>query len=328
MRVSFSEDGRDFLRRDWSDLVDADPAATFFHTPRYLKLYWEEFGHDLDELLLAFVEDDDRTVGAVAFERLGRTLRFLGGTEVTDYMGPVAAAGTEDRVAKELMAQVAALDRWTDADLRGLPEDSPWLGRLHDAAEGAGLSVQVGEDSVAPCLELPPTYDEYLAGLPSKLRHEIRRKARRLDGELGGHALALATEESLVDDLGAFVAMHRSSVGPKGKFMVPGMEIFFRRLAETFLPEGTFRLAFLEARGVRMAGAIAFALGDRIYLYNSAFDRARRGLAPGMVLVADLIERAVAEGFRAFDLLKGDLAYKYRFGARPRAVKRLLLARR
>ena len=31
MRVILSDDGRDFLRRDWSDLVDADPAATFFH---------------------------------------------------------------------------------------------------------------------------------------------------------------------------------------------------------------------------------------------------------------------------------------------------------
>ncbi len=222
MRVSLSDDGRDFLRRDWSDLVDADPAATFFHTPRYLKLYWEEFGHDVDELLLAFVEEDDRTVGAVAFERLGPTLRFLGGTEVTDYMGPVAAPGTEDRVAKELMAAVAAVDRWTDADLRGLPEDSPWLSRLDEAAEGEGLSVRVGEDGVAPCLELPASYDEYLAGLPSKLRHEIRRKARRLDAEVGGHAVALATPETLVDDLETFVAMHRSSEGPKGKFMVSG----------------------------------------------------------------------------------------------------------
>jgi len=324
--ITFSEDGRDFLRRDWSDLVDADPAATFFHTPRYLKLYWEEFGQDAG-LLLAFAEDDDRCVGAVAFERLGRTLRFLGGTEVTDYMGPVAAPGTEDRVAKELVHAVASRRDWDDADLRGLPEDSPWLPRLADAAAAEGLAVEVAPDAVAPFLELPGTYEDYLAALPGKLRHEIRRKARRLDGELGGHALILATEESLVEDLGAFVAMHRSSAGPKGKFMVPGMEIFFRRLAETFLPEGTFRLAFLEAGRVRMAGAIAFAFGDRIYLYNSAFDRARRGLAPGMVLVADLIERAVAEGFRAFDLLKGDLAYKYRFGARPRPMARLVVER-
>ena len=327
MRIAFSDDGRDFLRRDWSDLVAADPAGTFFHTPRYLKLYWEELGQDV-RLLLAFAEEDGRTVGAGAFERLGPTLRFLGGTEVTDYMGPVAAPGAEDRVAKELVAALAGLDDWTDADLRGLPEDSAWLSRLSDASAAQGLSTEVGEDSVAPFLDLPPTYDAYLAGLPSKLRHEIRRKARRLGTELGGHELTLATPETLVDDLEAFVAMHRASEGPKGKFMVPGMQIFFRRLAETFLPDGIFRLAFLEAEGRKLAGAIAFAFQGTTYLYNSAFDRSRRDLAPGLVLVADLIERAIAEGCVGFDLLKGGLAYKYRFGARPRQVKRLVLARR
>ena len=59
MRITFSEDGRDFRQRDWTDLVRADPAGTFFHLPAYLKLYWEEFGATPDHLLLAFAETDD-----------------------------------------------------------------------------------------------------------------------------------------------------------------------------------------------------------------------------------------------------------------------------
>src|SRR5206468_3559875 len=43
VRISFSGDVQDFLRPSWVRVVDADPAATFFHMPRYLKLYWEEF---------------------------------------------------------------------------------------------------------------------------------------------------------------------------------------------------------------------------------------------------------------------------------------------
>jgi len=327
VRVTLSTDPRDFVARDWSDLVGADPSATFFHAPRYLKLYWEEFGQDV-ELLLAFAQEDGQTVGAAAFDRVGQTLRFLGGTEVTDYMGPVALQGTEDRFAKELLGALAGLDRFTEADLRGLPEDSPWLARLADAAAARGLAVAEEDDSVAPLLALPPTYEEYLAVLPAKLRHEIRRKARRLDAQAGGHMLTFATAASLVDDLGAFVAMHRSSEGPKGKFMKPGMEIFFRRLGESFLGEGVFRLAFLEAGGRRMAGAIAFFFDGAVYLYNSAFDREFRDLAPGMVLVAELIEEACREGCERFDMLKGDLGYKYRFGAARRRVRRLVITPR
>ena len=46
VRVVSSEDPRDFQRRDWNDLVLADPAGTIFHTPEFLKLYWEEFGEE------------------------------------------------------------------------------------------------------------------------------------------------------------------------------------------------------------------------------------------------------------------------------------------
>jgi CelD/BcsL family acetyltransferase involved in cellulose biosynthesis len=46
-----------------------------------------------------------------------------------------------------------------------------------------------------------------------------------------------------------------------------------------------------------------------------------------MVLVAELIREAIEEGRSMFDFLKGDLGYKYRFGAKPRRVCRLLLDR-
>jgi CelD/BcsL family acetyltransferase involved in cellulose biosynthesis len=326
VRISLSEDPRDFARRDWSALVDADPTATFFHQPRYLKLYWEEFGDEAD-LLLAFAEEDDELVGAVAFERVDGLLRFLGGSEVTDYMGPVAAPGHEDAVASELLAAVAERDDWREADLRGLADDSPWLPRLADAAGTLGLTVEPGLDAIAPFLALPPTWDEYMAGLPSKLRHEIRRKARRLDAEVGEHRVVFATPASLDEDLGLFAEMHRSSEGPKGRFMVPGMELFFRRLGELFVPEGEFHLAFVEAGDARSAGAIAFRHRGVFSLYNSAFDRSMRDLAPGMVLVADLIEHAIHDGCSAFDMLKGDLQYKYRFGAVRREVRRLGITR-
>ncbi len=330
MRITFSEDGRDFTRRDWSNLVTADPAGTFFHTPAFLKLYWEEFAAQPEHLLLAFAEEDDgEQVGAVAFERVGTTLRFLGGTEVTDYMGPVAQPGTEENVAKELFAALATREGWTDADLRGLPEDSPWLEWLREAAGAQGFATKVVEDQngVAPFLPLPGSYDEYLANLPSKLRHEIKRKARKLETEGGHYVITLATKDKLIPFLDRFVELHKSSEGPKGVFLQPGMEIFFRRLGEAFIPRGIFNLTFIEVGGKKVAGTIGFRFEGRYYLYNSAFDHEWKYLSPGMVLVAEDVKIAIEAGCSGFDLLKGDYGYKYRFGAYPRPVKRLTVTR-
>jgi CelD/BcsL family acetyltransferase involved in cellulose biosynthesis len=328
--VVFSEDPRDFRRRDWSDLVRFDPAGTIFHTPDFLKLYWEEFGEEPDHLLLAFGEDGGGgQVAASAFERIGDTLRFLGGTEVTDYLGPVGRPEISSSFAERLWARLVERDDWRVADLRGLPEDSAWLRALRDSAVEAGLAVEETEDQngVAPFLELPATWDDYLMQVPSKLRHEIRRKAKKLEAEVGPFRMETATDETLLPLLDRFVELHRLSEGPKGVFMVPDMEIFFRRLGEAFCERGIFRLSFIRVNGELAAGTVGFLFDGTYSLYNSAFDRQWQRLAPGMVLVAEDIRQAIEEGCSLFDFLKGDYAYKYRFGARKRTVKRLLVSR-
>lgn len=330
MRIVFSEDGRDFNRHGWRELVEADPAGTFFHTPEYLKLYWEEFGERPEHLLLAFAEEEDGAqIGAVAFERIGGTLRFLGGTEVTDYMGPVGRPDRREDVATALWAALVGREDWTDADLRGLPEDRPWLEPLAAGATEQGLVVEITDDQngVAPFLALPGSWDAYLESLPAKLRHEIKRKANKLEAEAGPVRTVTATEDTLAELLDRFVELHRMSEGPKGVFMQPGMEIFFRRLGESFGPPEIFRLTFIEVGGQLAAGTIGFAFGGTFSLYNSAFDRTWGNLAPGMVLVGEDIRLAIEQGCGAFDLLKGDYPYKYRFGAAPRAIKRLVVTR-
>ncbi len=329
MEIVFSEDGRDFVRRDWSNLVTADPAGTFFHTPQFLKLYWEEFVHGQEGLLLAFAEEDGAQVGAVAFERSGSRLRFLGGTEVTDYMGPVALPEAAGSFAKELLAALEHRDGWTEADLRGLPDDRQWLQRLAEAAAAQGFHVEVADDTngIAPFLPLPGSYDEYLNSLPAKLRHEIRRKARRLEAEAGPYRICLAHADTLSEYLDRFVELHKRSDGPKGVFLQSGMEIFFRRLGEEFLPRGIFNLTFIEVGAEKVAGTVGFRFEGISYLYNSAFDRSLRRLSPGMVLVAEDIRIAIEGSCSGFDMLKGEYDYKYRFGAYPRSIKRLAISR-
>jgi CelD/BcsL family acetyltransferase involved in cellulose biosynthesis len=325
MRVHLTGDPGAFRTLDWSNLIEADPSGTFFHTPAYLKVWWEEFGSG--SLLLASATDGDVPVAACAFEIARGVLTFLGGFDVTDYMGPVGLPGIAEAASKEILGALLRQGSWHRADLRGLPLDSPWHGTLESGARAHGLSVERGDDGMAPAIELPGSYDAYLAGLPAKLRHEIRRKERRLVQEAGPYRIALSSAESLPADLDRFMELHRSSPGPKGKFMGAGMEIFFRRLGEAFLSPHTFHLAFMEIGGKQAAGAIGFAFKDTFSLYNSAFDRQFAHLSPGMVLVSELIRRAIDTGRHAFDLLKGDLGYKYRFGASPRPVGRLVLAR-
>lgn len=325
MTVEWLDDPSAFVAKDWTALVDADPEGTIFHAPRYLKLYWEEFG--AGDLAIADVRGGAARSAVAAFEIADGLLSFLGGTEVTDYMGPVGIPEARATAAKELVTAVEARDDWTRGELRGLLEDGEWLPALEAAAQDAGLVARREPDGVAPFLELPETHDSYLASLRSKQRHELRRKERRLRAALPTARLVHATPETLDADMDRFIDLHSRSRGAKGRFMVPGMALFFCRLADELLADGTFVLSFLEADGEKLAGTIGFRDGAGFRLYNSAYDHDRRDLAPGMVLVNELVRWAIEEGRSGFDFLTGDLAYKYRFGARPRRVARLVLER-
>ncbi|MCA1727748.1 MAG: GNAT family N-acetyltransferase [Actinobacteria bacterium] len=323
MAVDWYEDPEAFSAQDWTPLVLADREGTVFHTPAFLKLYWEEFGSD--GLRIAVVRRDAEPVAAAAFELRQGVLTWLGGFDVTDYMGPVGDPEQRDWAAGELMSSVAGRDDWTKGDLAGLPLHGKWLAALAGAAERAGLPLRVEPVDVAPFIQLPDSFDLYLSRLDAKLRHEIRRKDRRLRAAHPDVRLVDSTPETIAEDLDRFMEMHRSSRGEKGRFMVPGMELFFRRLGFAFVPDGTLRLAFLETAGVKIAAAAGFRWQDRFLLYNSAYDHVYAHDAPGMVLIADLIRSTIEEGYRGFDMLKGDLPYKYRFGARARGLARLRL---
>lgn len=310
---------------DWTALAHRDPDGTFFHTPSFLCLYGEELAPE--GTAVAVVRQGEDTVAVAPFHIDGGSATFLGGFDVTDYMGPVGIPAWRDISAKEIMAALAAREDWEVADLRGLMAGGAWLPALESGARDAGLQTEVGEDGVAPLLPLPGSFEEYLAGLPGKRRHEIRRKDRRLREAFPDAAVVRAAPGTMAGDLDRFFELHRASQGAKGRFMGPGMERFFRRLASELADDGTFRLAFLEAGGRRVAAAVGFADRDRFLLYNSAYDHDLSRLAPGMVLTAELIRGSIEQGCRMFDFLKGDLDYKYRFGAKPRPVARLLLRR-
>lgn len=180
---------------------------------------------------------------------------------------------------------------------------------------------------MCPRIAIAGSYEDYLTALPGKLRHEIRRKARRLERDLGPFELRTSTSETLESDLEAFYGMHRSSQGPKGKFLHPGMASYFSALARAASAAGWLRLVWLERGGTPVAAMLGFARAGVWSAYNSAYEHSLSAVAPGMVLAAEAVRLATEEGCATFDLLRGSEEYKYRLGAVDIAVVRMDLRR-
>jgi CelD/BcsL family acetyltransferase involved in cellulose biosynthesis len=324
-------------RAEWELLLAEDPHGTVFQGPRFLRVWHEVLGQGTP-IRVHTVHQDGRLLGVVpdANELSGspsgpvELRRFQGGTEVTDYLGPVSRLEDRADVAEAYVANLAADVDWDEFVAGGLAEDSGWAEAFRRAADEHGLLL-AGDDveDVCPRIELRGGYDAYLAGLPGKLRQEQARKARKLVRDAGDIELVQVPAEQVADELDGFLDQAAESFPEKaGFFRRPDMHAWFRALADEFVDDDVLRLHRLMVGGLPAAAAVSLVQRDRWGLYNSSFDPALGSLAPGMVLVGLLIEQAASEGCRTFDLLRGDEPYKYRFGAVDQRLRRLTFARR
>ena len=325
------------LVASWTALADADPAATLFQRPPFLTAWYEVFGGRSVVRSLE-VRRDDRAIGfaPLTVESVGsiggpvELIRFLGGTEVTDYLGPVSAPEDRAVVADALLAHLAADRHWDELALTGLAADVGWHALIDDAARAHGLLVvERLEDGVCPRVDLTGGEEAWLERLPSRARKEHVRKARKLERDAGPVEVIESAAHELHDDIDRFLAQVVTSFPEKASFFQrEDMVRWFHVLVDVLGEGGGLRLHHLDVGGIRAASTVSLLWGDTWGLYNSSFDPDLAALAPGAVLVGHLAGIAAAEGFATLDLLKGDEAYKYRFGAVDRGLQRLTVLRK
>lgn len=306
---------------EWRELLTRDPNRHVFSTPEWNKAWWEEFSAG-KELLILTMWGAGGLVAIVPLyekEEAGRkVLRFVGGIDLTDYLGPICARADRGAVAEALVGWLAATDRpWDELDAHNLPVPFGFAELLVETTDRLGFGFALDQEETSAVLPLGEDWEIYLGGLDKKERHELRRKRRRLGKELPGAAFRTSTPETLERDLATFIAMHRGADGHKGHFMRPEIATFFERLARSFDPTGWLRLDFLEVDGRAIASTFGFELDGVFYLYNSAYEPDAARLSPGLVLVSELVKDAIGRGLSVFDFLRGPERYKYQLGAQP-----------
>lgn len=304
---------------EWRELLERDPDAHIFATPEWHRAWWEEFKQDKDLLLITMSRGDEVAAIVPLYRKRedGRkVLRFIGGVDLTDYLGPICSFEDREEVADTLAEWLAETDvEWDEFDAHNMPVPFGFAEFLVDRCDRRGFRFTLDQEETAALIPLPGSWDLYLASLDSKDRHELRRKLRRFRRDHPEARIRSVTEESLERDLKLFVEMHRGAEGLKGHFMRPEIATFFERMAGVFMPLGSLRLDFLEVGERPLASAFGFQFGDAYCLYNSAYEPELRRLSPGLVLVAELVKRSIEGGLRTFDFLRGPERYKYQLGS-------------
>jgi CelD/BcsL family acetyltransferase involved in cellulose biosynthesis len=236
------------------------------------------------------------------------TVRFVADKRVTDLTGFVYQQGYEADIVQALLSYIK--QKGLRADMYPLEHTNPLVHCFADSQNTAAVT----EADVNPLLELPASWDDYLALLTGKSRHELRRKMRK------GEDVRLETcAPEAIESLLGLMAKDAN----KQRFLTADMRMFFTSLSARFSKRSWLRLRSARIGNTSVAMLFTFSFHKRIYLYNMGINPSYVHLSPGIVAIALDIRDAITEGKQYYDFLRGDEEYKFRFGARKQHTLRL-----
>lgn len=168
-------------------------------------------------------------------------------------------------------------------------------------------SLKISKQDQVVNLMLPESYEKYLAVLPRKKRHELKRKKVRFQEKYPQAVLRESKDSEIFE---TFIKLHKTSDGDKGNFMNDEVIAFFSSL----LTMDGWKIYYLEVDNA--IAACCFVYEDEVgsYLYNSSKNNTFNEVNPGIIIIDKIIEQLISKEFTFFDFLKGTERYKFDLG--------------
>ncbi len=322
------------LRAEWNDLLTRSDNGSIFATWEWVDACWKYSAPGKQPLVLAARDAEGRLVGLLPLARTSRfrvlhTLEVIGCTQLGypmgDYGGLMTERGAEIAVWSAMLRYLRK-SRWSILDLRncmaGSPAREEQLTRLYSQSfSGPSWGVRVQSADICRAIRLPSTFEEYLAGLSSNTRQNVRRKLRKLAED--GHTIEQVKPEDEATRnaaMEAFFEFHqdRWETDPSGGGFPDGsVRAMHRYLARSLAASGKLDLRLVRSSEGEIAGVIYnFRHNGVGYYYHLGVNQDARWTpySLGTCLLADSIAAAIADGCHTFDLLRGDHDYKRHFG--------------
>ncbi|MAT71434.1 MAG: hypothetical protein CMJ58_18150 [Planctomycetaceae bacterium] len=316
----------------WDRLAD----RCVFRTWRWLATWWRHYGSEDPRCRLHVVvarDADEQVLGVLpcyvhASAISGRTLRLLGDGEVcSDHLGLLAATDNRGQVADAIADALLSDPSWDALDFAAVDDGEPSTGLLLDRLQQRGCHVDTRPEQSCWTIDLPDSWDEFLAMQSKSHRKQLRRLDSRIlqtDSAAWRHA---ATAEDFSIGWDVLEDLHqrrRQSLGEPGCFSWPRWRAFHEDIARQLLAAGELRLSWLELDGEPVAAEYHFARGSTVFAYQGGLSPEAADAEPGRLSLIACIQHAIGEGRRQFDLLRGDEPYKAHWRATPQAVHRVL----
>jgi len=317
MSYTLAVESPDSLTASWESLQHLRWDHVFV-LPCWLEAWWRELGSGSD-LYLCVVREEEMVIGIAPLLLKDGRASFIGSQDICDYLDFVVTPGREQDFFDILFDNLSQRGV-RRLDLNCLRTDSAALASLVATARDRGYEVTYGPEDVSLEIDLPATWEEYLGMLNPKQSGEVRRKLRRLQEAGDIDYRVVADSEAVPHTVDVFLRLLRDSRADKAAFMTAQRESFFRAIARNMAEAGILRFGLLQLNAAPVAAVMYFDCHNKVYLYNSGYDRRYSSLSVGLLSKVLCIKDSIQRRKVTFDFMKGAEVYKYRLGGREIAI--------
>jgi CelD/BcsL family acetyltransferase involved in cellulose biosynthesis len=322
---------------EWNDLLKESINDTPFSRYEYQSAWWQHRGGGEwknAQLLLISAREGDALVGIaplfLAEYENQPTLLLNGSIEISDYLDLIVRKDDHAKFLTGLLDFLASTlpDNWSALDWYNLPDISLTLAALKAESTARGWTHLEEIYRPTPRIALNGSFEDYLANIDKKQRHEIKRKMRRAaESDLNVRFVVVDKSADIEPELDTFfdLMVHDPN---KANFLHPAMRVQMTAILRGAHEHGYLWLGFLEINGVKTAASLNFDYGNKLWGYNSGVSREHMELSPGWVLLGHTIQWCCENGRYEFDFMRGDEDYKYRFGGVNQYVMRVRMTRK
>jgi len=220
--------------------------------------------------------------------------------------------------ARALVAFLARARDWDAVELQSVLDHGAAANTLVAAARDTGLPIGEWPSMASPYLTLPSSTAELDKQLGSKFRGNLRRRAKKLEADVGklalervdGRDLNAVQLDALLSE--GFTLEAAGWKGDAGTAIAcdPSLRARYVALAHAFAARGELACYFLRAGERRVAFHFALADADTYYLFKPGFDPALATYGLGHLLVDFVARDLIARGIHELDFLGDDMPWK------------------
>ncbi len=304
------------LEPEWRQLVADVPTAEVFSTPEWITSWLGAFWRDRPIRFL-FAREGGRLVGVAPFLRDDGGRFCCAGAlalpvDPVSWRAEILHAEDDGAVVEAMLAHVSARAPLR-VNLSRVANDSTTARALRAVVKRKGLWGIWREDHRTPIISVPASLDEYLQSRSKHVRHELKRKQKRL-AKAGGVTVRIVDRPEDLDaafaDVRAVEARSWKGEAETSFLEAPFAEAFYRSLFVKTAGEGWARIYIMHFKGKPVAHLFGLVFRRRYYALNSSFDESLGSYSPGAVLVLRGVEDACAQKYEVFDFMGTEYRWK------------------